>query len=453
MSAHSRVVAVLAAGPGLFMLPVARGAQPDYIMEEQTAPATVEGTKQPIGGGFVEEEPVPSYFPGLEQKLEPLSPFWRDTSLTIKPRTYYFDRHREEARDSTAWALGGSLDYLSGWWRERLRVGAVLYTSQKLYGPSDKDGTLLLEPGQEGFTVLGQAYLEGRLNDELWLRVGRQAFNLPYVNRFDNRMVPNTFEAYTLGGDATADLAFIVSHVRKMKTRNSSEFVYMSEAAGFDGTDKGLTMAGARYSFGADANIGAINQYAWDFMNTFYAEATASWKLTDQTSLRASAQYTDQRSVGEELDGDFSTHVVGGKLATSHQGAILSFAFSTTSQNSRIRNPFGGYPGYLSLMIKNFYRAGEDAWLLGVAYDFGGLGVKGLSAFANYARGNTPNSGTAASPAPTSAPRTSRPSPPAASTSAATSRTSRSSACPQSSASTTSSPTPTPSCRAGAPMR
>ena len=85
-------------------------------------------------------------------------------------------------------------------------------------------------------------------------------------------------------------------------------------------------------------------------------------------------------------------------MAASYQGAILNFAFSKTDSESTIRNPWGGYPGFLSLMIKDFYRASEDAWLVGFSYNFSTLGLDGLSMFTNYAKGNTPESGKTASP-------------------------------------------------------
>jgi hypothetical protein len=172
----------------------------------------------------------------------------------------------------------------------------------------------------------------------------------------------------------------------------------MSEVAGFDDTKKGLTMGGARYSFTEHSNIGAITQYAWNLWNTVYAEANFRRKLGDQVGILLSGQYTDQRSTGDELDGDFDTYVFGGKAALSYRGAILSLAFSSVDTGSDIRNPFGGYPGYLSLMIEDFDRAGEDAWLVGLSYNFSSLGMEGLSAFANFAQGDTPNTGTAASP-------------------------------------------------------
>jgi hypothetical protein len=39
-------------------------------------------------------------------------------------------------------------------------------------------------------------------------------------------------------------------------------------------------------------------------------------------------------------------------------------------------------------MQSDFDRAGEDAWLIGISYDFSHLGVEGLSAFAKLAVGH-----------------------------------------------------------------
>jgi hypothetical protein len=341
---------------------------------------------------------VPPFFPELKEKLKSFPPFWRDTKLHTNIRSYYFYRDIGETTKNEAWALGGSLDYRSGWWKNRFQVGAVGYTSQKLYGPEDRDGTLLLKPEQKSFSVLGQAYLRLRCHEDIDLTLFRQSFSLPYLNAQDSRMVPNTFEGYVLGGRSVHNMDFIVGHVTKMKTRNSTDFEYMSEVAGYPGTDKGLSLGGARYSFTENINAGAINFYAWDLYNTIYAEANGTWELRDGLAMLLSVQYTDQRSVGDELDGDFHTSVFGGKGAISYKGGILNLAFSSTGSDTGIRSPFGGYPGYLSLMEKDFNRADEDAWLVGVSYDFGFVGLPGLSFFANYASGSTPDSGVNRSP-------------------------------------------------------
>jgi hypothetical protein len=72
----------------------------------------------------------------------------------------------------------------------------------------------------------------------------------------------------------------------------------------------------------------------------------------------------------------------------------VSFAVSTTDDDSRIRRPYGGSPSFVSLMQAKFDRAGEDAWRAGLSFDFKTMGVDGLSAFVDYARGNTPDAGT-----------------------------------------------------------
>ncbi|MGB5749050.1 MAG: OprD family outer membrane porin [Desulfobacterales bacterium] len=383
----------------LFGINKGMAARPNYIANESPAADSVRNTKTPLEELQPKKAIQPqSVFPELKQKMKNLPPFWRDTSVNLHLRSYYFNSDIIDANRKEAWALGGWLGYESGWWKNLLKVGGVGYTSQKLYGPEDRDGTLLLKPGQEGFSILGQAYLRARVAEGVNLRLYRQSLELPYINKDDSRMVPNTFEAYTFDGESIRNIDFIVSHITKMKTRNSSEFRYMSEVAGFPDTDKGLTMGGASYSFTEDIYIGVISQYSWDLWNTAYAEATGVWTLTEEVEIGLSAQYTDQRSVGDALDGVFSTSVFGAKVASSYQGAIMSFSFTSTDNDRRIRRPYGGTPSYVSLMQSKFDRPGEDAWQTGLSYDFRFVGIDGLSAFVDYARGNTPDSGPAASP-------------------------------------------------------
>ncbi len=388
----------LLAGGLVLLAPTTRAAAPEYIVDEEPVPASVEDERAPLEEVYPEEIPIPSAFPRLKRRLETLPPFWRDTQLRAHPRVYYFDRDRDSLNDSTALAYGGWLAYNSGFVSDRVRLNAAVFTTQRAYGPGDKDGTLLLKEGQQGFTVLGEANVELKFSKALFAKLYRQPFNLPYLNRNDSRMVPNTFEAYSLVNQSLGNTALVLSHVRQMKLRDSDDFISMSEAADIDGRDEPLSMLAARYDFTDDVNIGALTQYAWEFMNTFYSEANAVWNVGDDWALRFGGQFTDQRSVGDEIGGDFDTYVVGGKIAASYRGATLTLAFSTTDDGARVINPYGGYPGYLALMIENFNRADEDAWLVGASYDFSRIGAPGLSSFVNYARGSTPDSGSNASP-------------------------------------------------------
>ncbi len=107
--------------------PVAvNAAGPDYIRDEQPVVDTMDDAKGTFEEGFEDKRFARSLYPRLKRRLESLSPFWRDTSLTIKPRSYYLDSRRDSP-DSVAWAAGGSVEHLSGWWKERLRIPGTTF--------------------------------------------------------------------------------------------------------------------------------------------------------------------------------------------------------------------------------------------------------------------------------------------------------------------------------------
>ena len=365
-------------------------AAPEYIQSEQTAPGSVHESLESTEHAFKPPERF--------RVLSRLGDVFREGTLDLHLRNYYFSRLRDADPNIEAWAQGGGLTYATPWWKNRLRLGATLYTSQKLYGPADKDGSKLLEPGQESFSVPGQAYLEARLYRDLSLRAYRQAFQLPYLNGNDSRMVPNTFEAVTLFDFSGEHFVYGLAQTWRMKKRDATNFISMTEAAGIDGPDRAVSTAAARYTFSNGANVGLVNHYGGDFMNIFYSEANSRARLIKGLGLQFSAQFTRQNSVGDQLDGDFDSRSWGAKLAASYGGLVLSLAHTSTANNAGIQSNWGGKPSYLSLMIKDFDRAGEDAWLVGLSSDFRYFGENAFSAFINYAWGDTPDHGSKASP-------------------------------------------------------
>ena len=48
---------------------------------------------------------------------------WQDTKIDLQARTYYLDRDKYDDSESTAWALGGSLGFKTGYFRERFSLG------------------------------------------------------------------------------------------------------------------------------------------------------------------------------------------------------------------------------------------------------------------------------------------------------------------------------------------
>ena len=111
-------------------------------------------------------------------------------------RTFYMDAESLTGAEQAAWALGGWAGLRSPWWGDMFQIGLVAYTSQKLYGPDDKDGTRLLASGQNAINVIGEAYASLKVLDQT-LTGYRQIIHRPFINAQDNRMVPNAFEALT----------------------------------------------------------------------------------------------------------------------------------------------------------------------------------------------------------------------------------------------------------------
>jgi hypothetical protein len=159
--ARTRTARRLLLGALLFaLLAPGEAAAQEASRGEQPTPGNVEELGGALQEAFQEEEVEAGWFPRLTRKLPP---FLSDTKLGFQARTYYWDEHRVNGTRAQAWTLGGAFDYRSGWLKEVFAVGVAVYTSQKLVGKSDRDGTGLLRPGQKGYTVAGQAWAEFRI--------------------------------------------------------------------------------------------------------------------------------------------------------------------------------------------------------------------------------------------------------------------------------------------------
>ena len=192
-----------------------------------------------------------SFETGREWRLEKRRGALQDTQFRFNIRTYYFDREKFDGSESQAFTIGGWVGLKTGYFLDHISFGVTGYTSQKLVGDEDKDGTSLLKPGQESYTVLGEAYADLRIIKDLNLYVGRKEFDTPFINGDNTRMTPNTFEAIALQGKVSlgangAVLKFGAGYFDRIKTRNSDEFVSMAEAAGAD-VNRGVYTVGALY--------------------------------------------------------------------------------------------------------------------------------------------------------------------------------------------------------------
>jgi outer membrane porin, OprD family len=368
--------------------------------------------------------PLDESFEFRQWRLEERRQALKDTKFEFNLRTFYFDRSDFNGSEKQAWAIGGWLGVKTGYFLDHIAFGATVYTSNPIYAPDDRDGTLLLAPGQNGYTVLGEFYAELRIVKDVGITVGAKGYDTPFINRNDVRMTPNTFEAIVLQGrtklagssdDATvtadgiglskdgkevavpaptpaddvASIKYGLGYFYKIKERNDSEFVSMSVDAGAQ-VERGVWAAGALYEKGK-FSIGAIEYYCDDIINIAYGESKLEVPLADDWKLKFAGQYVDQGSVGANLlqGHSFSGHQFGVKVDLPVRKALFTAAFTHAWGTANLQNPWSGYPGYTSVQVQDFNRAGESAFLLRAGYDF--PWVDGLSAYALAVFGTDPD--------------------------------------------------------------
>jgi hypothetical protein len=376
----------------LLLYPDMTALAQEAISQEEPTPSSVDEDTTSMERSFLEWIPKPGLLPWVKEQLKDTDPFFRDTVFDVNLRTFYFYRDKYDDSVSEAWALGGAVAYRSGWLLNHFGVGATLYVSERLYGPEDRDGTQLLQPGQKGYEKVGQAYGRIKLFEDNFVNLYRYEYNTPFINKDDGRMTPKTFEGYVFqgasGGKGGAPgFRYGAGYITKIKERNSEDFVWMSRDAGAP-VKKGVFVGGVNFSQGR-FSLGGIDYYCEDVINIGYAETKYTWHATDKLGFLFAAQFTDQRSVGDDLLKGYSFNVnqFGLKGEMSYGGAMLTLAFSADSDGADLQNPWSSYPGYTSVQVQDFNRAKEKAFLVKASYDFTRIGLEGVTAYALFVYG------------------------------------------------------------------
>jgi hypothetical protein len=378
-----RLVSLVVLGAALLALPT-RAAERE--LDESPPPPSAREIETPMERVFPEEPARRPLFLRVRESLKNLPPFFANSVLEARYRTYYLRDERTDDSISEAWAMGGSVYYRSGWLLDAFRLEAEGFTSQPVVAPNRRPDTLLLEPVQDGYTVLGIA--NARLRYKGIAVTGfRQYLDLPYTNRQDNRMTPNTFEALVLG-KPEGELRFSTGYSWKVKLRDSDEFRSFTKAIGLN-KDRGLAHGGAVWDPHEDLHLGAIAGAVPDLFAGTYVEASFAHDFSEDLEARIDGQFTRQWDVGDDLLGPEldDTWSFGIRASGSYRNAVVRLGVSVTDSSSPIFSDYGTNPSYVDLMQRTFTRAGEKAILASASYNFSRLGLTGLSFIMNFVAG------------------------------------------------------------------
>ena len=303
----------------------------------------------------------------------------RDSEVELHFRTYYFDRLNPGDVTNAAWAIGGWAGYRTGWIGDALRFGIIGYTSQPLWAPLDKQGSLLLAPPNDGYSTVGVAYASLKVWDQV-LTGGRFLVNQPEINPQDNRMTPVTYSGANVAG-SLAGVAYYAAYLNAIKPRNSEDFINFAAAADIAGpASEPLYLFGLSGEPQKDLRWKFSSYYVPNVLSSTYADVAWVAPLHEDYKLRLGAQAMAQKGVGEQLltGTSFSTWSGGLKADLSRGGTTLSLAYQQTGSGFAYQTPYAAWAGYTYMIVKSFNEAGMKAWLLGGNHDFAALGVPGL---------------------------------------------------------------------------
>ena len=228
--------------------------------------------------------------------------------MTLHFRSYYFDRLNPGDVTHAAWAAGGWVGYHSGWIGDVLRFGAVAYTSQKLWGPLDKDGSGLLAPGQEPYSVIGESYVSLKLWEQV-LTGGRFLVNQPEINATDNRMTPITYSGGNLAGQLARRRLLPGLPERDQAEDQRDASSTSSPPPASPARQRAAVAGGCVRQATPDFDWRLSSYYVPNVLNSNYADFAWRTQLSAEYRLQLGAQAMVQSGVGEQLltGSSFST--------------------------------------------------------------------------------------------------------------------------------------------------
>jgi len=366
------------------------------------------------------------------QAADGLESWFKEGKVHGNIKYYYIDTTKDGSPSHSsahANAVGGQLGYETGS-LYGLKAAATFMTTNPFAIPNDPrnvDTSIIGRDnaarsgvpadGDDGFNVLGEAYLQyNRDNYEVWY--GRKVINTPLMDAKEVRMLPSAFQGgmVTVKGDDAS--TFSIGYLDKFKQRTSDSFVNIIKHAlgnntvAITGSDSGSVIpVSFEYKKGSVKAV-VYDDYAKDFMNAIYAEASFNNKLSNDMSYTASVQGIMQNSIGN-ADSAAAQAIMGGKINAQAVGAKVSInidktnlmaacthVFSNGGDHDSLVLPWDGTPLYTNMITSNdlfvsnygqaltsdsAYIGGTTGYKLGLSQKFEISGLKGFSAGASYA--------------------------------------------------------------------
>ena len=329
--------------------------------------------------------------------------FIEDSTANFETRNMYFNR---DFRDGTnaqqskrdEWAQGFMLNLQSGYTEGTVGFGVDVLgmLGVKLDSSPDRTGTGLLPTHDDGraadqYSKLG---LTGKVRvSSTELKIGSLIPELPTLKPNDGRILPQTFEGGLLTSKEIKNLTFTGGRLNKAKDRDDSNYeeLRLNNKNGRFADDvksEHFDFGGLDYKF-TDKITGSYH-YAQldDVYKQHFIGLVASQPMgpgTFASDLRLAIS-DDQ---GQARGGKIDNKSLNGLVSYALNGHKLSAGYQRMSGDNAFPYVDGTDPYLVNFVqINDFAGADERSWQARYDYDFGKLGVPGLSFMTRYISGD-----------------------------------------------------------------
>ena len=320
-------------------------------------------------------------------------------------------------------ALGGSVVYKSAY-LHGFSTSLGVYTTQAI-GTLDSTKRYLYKAGKDtfsrydffkegkkGITALAEGYLEYTHSDTS-LKFGRQIFESFLTKSNDTKMIPNTFEGFTLHSQSFLETKWKAAYLTKQKLRDHSTFHHLL-AYGDESTDsysafsqnddsamhRGLTLSKLEAK-GIEDRLIIVEALNTSIDNlTLQANYTSVPELLSYAMLQASYHlelgewsllpavrmlYQFDKGAGKIAGANYLTLTTGYANADSLESALLAaridvvneafklrFAYSEVADKGDIIAPWRGFPtgGFTRAMGQYNWYANTKSYMAQLDYEF-----------------------------------------------------------------------------------
>ena len=339
--------------------------------------------------------------------------------------------------DNSSWGVGGSLIYSTAY-LNGFGATAGMYTTHTIETDNmTTSGGVTFDAGKAGkdtysratgsgshIDVLALAYAEYKFAESS-VKVGRQIFESTLLRSNDTKMIPNTFEGYSIESKDLADTKLRAAYFTRQKLRDHRDFHSVIAVDGFNENDdagkhKGLSVTNI-LAAGEDVEPNMLvatvenksikglklnldGMYIDGFVSSVIAEANYKIDMGDDWSLTPGARYIHQMDEGAgaiggaALSGNTGGYSDANSVDASAWMARLQLAkgagkimagYSVIADDADIIAPWRGFPtgGYTRSMAQYNWEADTKSWMIKAAYDLGKAGmVEGLRGSLDYAQ-------------------------------------------------------------------